>query len=332
LVRCVVGVDVGGTKTRVCVLDEGARVLGSGLGGPGNPNFSPPEEVRESLFGAAQAALREARVSSDRLVVGAIGGPCPPDHFEPALHAALGSGLRLFRAGEGPITLAAGSRDEHGVVVVAGTGALAWGRNRRGESHVASGWGGLLGDEGSGYDIAVRGLRAACRAVDGRGPTTSLVGRYLDWLGTDDLRQIVGRVYGGALDRRAIAAMCPFVFDAAHAGDAVAGRILGRAGTELALSALTCVRALGMDRDKFDVVASGGVLRSDDFVLPRVRDLVGRRCPGATLLRPKYEPAVGAALVALKSAGIALDDASYARLDSSLNPRGDPASAPSRAD
>ncbi len=318
MLRCVVGVDVGGTKTRVCILDERARVLGAGLGGPGNPNFSPPEGVRESLVGAASAALREAGVAPERLVLGAVGGPCPPEHFEPALRAALGQGLSLFRAGEGPITLAAGSQDQHGIVVVAGTGSLAWGRNRQGETHFASGWGGLLGDEGSAYDIAVKGLRAACRAADGRGRATSLLSRYLAEFEIVDLRQVVVRVYGGGLDRRAIAATCPIVFDAARAGDQAARAILLRAGAELALGALTCVRVLRMERDEFDVVASGGVLTTDDYVLPRVRRIVGRQCPGARLVRPRYEPAVGAALVALRMAGVTLDTAAYERLDGSL--------------
>lgn len=321
MLRCVVGVDVGGTKTRVCILDERARLLGAGLGGPGNPNFSPPEVVRDSLFDAATSALRDSGVAAERLDLGAVGGPCPPEHFEPALRAALGENLRLFRAGEGPITLAAGSRDEHGLVVVAGTGSLAWGRNRRGETHFASGWGSLLGDEGSGYDIAVQGLRAACRAADGRGQSTPLLGRYLAEFGVDDLRRIVSRVYGGGLDRRGIAATCPIVFEAARAGDAVSRRILGRAGSELALGALTCIRVLGMERDEFDLVASGGVLTSEDFVLPRIRALVGRGCPGARLRRPRYEPAVGAALVALRRVGVTLDQEAYARLDASLRAR-----------
>ena len=108
------------------------------------------------------------------------------------------------------------------------------------------------------------------------------------------------------------------VFEAARTGDAVARRILLRAGAELALGALTCIRVLGMERDELDVVASGGVLTTDDYVLPRLGLLLSRRCPGARLVRPRYEPAVGAALVALRKAGVALDDAAYSRLDASL--------------
>jgi N-acetylglucosamine kinase len=227
--------------------------------------------------------------------------------------------LPLTRAGEGPITLAAGSRDEHGVVLVAGTGSLSWARNREGRTHFASGWGSLLGDEGSAHDIAQAGLRAACRASDGRGPETSLLERYLALFGVDSLRQIVPRVYGGDLDRRAIAATCPVVFEAARAGDAVARRILRRAARELALSAATCIRILEMERDRFDVVASGGVFHASDFVFPEVARLVQRRSAGARMVRPRYEPAVGAALLSLQALGVPLDDEAYARLDSSVH-------------
>lgn len=324
MLRHVVGVDVGGTKTRVCVLDERSRLVGSGLGGPGNPNFSSAADVREALFGAAEAARREAGLERGKLALGVVGGPCPAEHFEPALRAALGDDLPLFRAGEGPITLAAGSRDEHGIVLVAGTGSLAWGRNRRGETHVASGWGSLLGDEGSAYDIALGGLRSACRAADLRGPKTVLLDRYRERFGVTDLREIVRPIYGGWLDRRGIAATCPVVFDAARSGDAVARRILRRAARELALGAITCIRVLGLGHDSFDVVASGGVFRAEDFVFPGVAALIGRASSGSRLIRPHYEPAVGAALLALKALGVSVGEPEYARLDQSISAAGFP--------
>jgi N-acetylglucosamine kinase len=224
-----------------------------------------------------------------------------------------------LKAGEGPITLAAGSREEHGVVIVAGTGSMAWGRNRHGESAQVGGWGALLGDEGSAYDIAVAALRAACRASDGRGPDTALLPALLARFGYRDLREIVGPIYHGGLDRRAIAAACPLVFEVARSGDPLAQRILRRAGLELALGAVTCARRLNMLGDDFDLVASGGVFRGGDFVVPAVNRLLALRCPGARFSLTRYEPAVGAALLGLRSLGAVLDDDAYSRLDRSLS-------------
>jgi N-acetylglucosamine kinase-like BadF-type ATPase len=132
------------------------------------------------------------------------------------------------------------------------------------------------------------------------------------------MHEIIRPIYQGGLDRRAIAATCPLVFDAARAGDAVARRILHRAGRELALGAVTCARALDMARDEYDVVASGGVFRGGDFVLPAVRACLARHCPGARLVAPTYEPAVGAALVGFRYLGWPLDDTAYIRLNESL--------------
>jgi hypothetical protein len=85
-----------------------------------------------------------------------------------------------------------------------------------------------------------------------------------------------------------------------------------------------------MEADRFDVVASGGVFRAPDFVFPEVARLVQGRIPGARMVRPRYEPAVGAALLSLRALGVPLDDEAYARLDSSLHEVGllPPACAP----
>jgi len=314
---CVVGMDAGGTKTRVCILDENCRLVGQGVGGPANPNFAPPEVVMASIRQAAESARASAGPAGRRVALVAVGGPTSATYYEPILREVFGN-PDLLAAGEGPITLAAGSRSEFGGVIVAGTGSMAWGRNRRGEAILVGGWGALLGDEGSAYDIAIAALRAACRCADGRGTPTTLLPRYLSHLGFREMREIIRPIYHGELDRRAIAATCPLVFEAARAGDRVAQTILRRAGRELALGAVTCARALSMLDDEFDVVASGGVFRGGDFVLPAARRHLARYCPGARLVLPTYEPAIGAALVALRKLGRQLDDAAYSRLGESV--------------
>ena len=125
------------------------------------------------------------------------------------------------------LLLAAGTPDGWGVAVVAGTGSMAFARGADGRTARAGGWGPLLGDEGSGYAIALAGLRAAARAADGRAAATPLTDRLLAAFGLTRPEELIGVVYRGG-DRAALAALAPVVLEAADAGDAVAAEIASR--------------------------------------------------------------------------------------------------------
>ncbi|WP_291764656.1 BadF/BadG/BcrA/BcrD ATPase family protein [Caldivirga sp. UBA161] len=151
---------------------------------------------------------------------------------------------------------------EPGVAVIAGTGAIALGMNARGERARSSGWGWLIGDEGSAGWIALKALNAASRAYDGRGPWTSLVNRLRDYFNVKDLLSILDVIYAEPPEIDKLAKLATLVSEEAERGDEVSISILKEAGRELALNAVTVARKLGMINESIVVGGVGSVFNS----------------------------------------------------------------------
>jgi N-acetylglucosamine kinase len=188
------------------------------------------------------------------------------------------------------------------VVVIAGTGSIAVGYDGAGRKARAGGWGHVLGDEGSGYQIAQRGLNAATRARDGRGPATALLERLPQAAGAASLEGLASRIYLEGWSAAQIAALAPIVLDAAGEGDAVARGIVASSGHELSRAAVAVIRTLGIDDARFEVVLSGGIFAGSPAVVEAVGEEVRAFAPGAEVHLPRHEPVVGAILLALRAA------------------------------
>jgi N-acetylglucosamine kinase-like BadF-type ATPase len=163
-----------------------------------------------------------------------------------------------------------------GVVLIAGTGSIAFGRDSSGATSRAGGWGHIFGDEGSGYDLGRRALRAAARAADGRGPATTLLPRILAAWELDQPMAMIGRAHGAA-DKAEIAALAGIVFTAAKDGDAEARAIIRQAALDLAKTAVAAAAPL-----KFDAVPlalAGGLLTGEAGYRTRVLRAIRRRRP-----------------------------------------------------
>jgi N-acetylglucosamine kinase-like BadF-type ATPase len=203
-----------------------------------------------------------------------------------------------------------------GINIVAGTGSIGYGE-RQGRSARAGGWGTLIGDEGSGYWIAVRALTLFSRMSDGRlaqGPLYALLRNELPLARDLDLCAVVSA--GEALGTRdRIAALCPLVARAAHAGDAAAAGIFADAGRELAEVAAAVRKGLGYPADEAVPLSySGGVFRADDILKAAFAAAVAAQPSTYSLSAPILSPLAGAALLAARRAGAPLSDAAIQQL------------------
>jgi N-acetylglucosamine kinase-like BadF-type ATPase len=304
--RYYIGVDGGASKTDAIVIDQNGEAHGRGLAGGSNHLRVGIEEATRNIERAVNKALVEAGVAI-RDVEYAYCGIAGADH--PAHHQRVVDALRVFfpRGNfivdtDARIALTGAVGFGAGVVIIAGTGSVAFGRNAAGDEARAGGWGPTIGDEGSGFWIAREGLSAIVRAHDGRGFTTAMTALLCedyDMCSPDDLPRFV---YATTTHADDIARYGKLVIEAAQTGDEVARDILSRAGSELAECVLAVARKLHMIDSEFDVAYVGGAFHAGDLLLNPMRMRLNRDAPGATIHPPREEPVQGAARMAMQAA------------------------------
>ncbi len=301
------GVDGGQSHTKVAIGDARGAVVGRGTAGP--CNHVRAGEGREKLRRAVTEAVSEALAPLGRsfsetrfsaACFGMSGGP--DDKHE--LIAELLACDRLEVTTDAAIALWGGTGGQPGVVVIAGTGSMAFGRNAAGETMRAGGWGYLFGDEGGAFDVVRNALRAALREEEGWGPATRLRQTLLQASSGADVNDVLHHFYTDAFPRQRVAALAPQVDQVAAAGDAVARQVLLEAGRSLAAYAAAVRGRLFAETDSVPLVQVGGAFQSR-FVQEGFREvLAGAR---NEILMPRFDPAVGALLAAYALAGVAVD-------------------------
>jgi N-acetylglucosamine kinase-like BadF-type ATPase len=214
----------------------------------------------------------------------------------------IGFKARVLVVNDALVALEAGIPGQPGVVIISGTGSIAYGRNRDNEAARAGGWGYVLGDEGSGYWIGRAALRAVLRASDERGPRTALTPLLLRHFGVSQAQSLLHEVYHTNLKPSAIGALARCVQQAFGEGDQVAIGILRSAADELEGSGLSVSRRLGLLGQAFEFVLSGGIF----LAVPWLKDELQRRLPvsarGSSVRLLDREPAAGAVALALQEA------------------------------
>lgn len=316
--KAVLGVDGGQTATTAAICDLSGRLLGIGRGGPSNHVWEPGGAARArravtvSLRGAVRAAgLRSA--TFEAAFLGMTGGRSRGRIADICARCLSAKSLRVDN--DQVSALASVTVGRPGIVVIAGTGTITYGENRRGESASASGWGWLLGDEGSGFWIAKQAIAASCRARDGRGEPTLLASGLFSAAGVRDLWDLHFLIYSEKLSRADIAALAAVVPAAAAKGDAAAGRILRHAGRELGLAAGVVAERLEMHTGRVVVGMVGGVFRGSREVRAVFRREVRKHAPKADFAEPRFAPVIGSVLLALRMAGVKLTREVLANLD-----------------
>ena len=299
----VLGIDAGGTKTVCYLADQDGRVVGEGRGGGANLQAHGELEVEKVLHSVIESALGDHSIRPASVCLGVAGvDRAEDDRIVRDIMRRLGFRTNTMVVNDALVALVAGVGDEPGVVIIAGTGSIAYGVNTEGYAARAGGWGYVLGDEGSGYWIGRQALVSVVRDVDGRGPRTRLTPLVLEHFELPHAQGLVREVYEPTLHRRSVAALGPLVERARAEGDIVAGEILRSAGAELAKAAATVIERLQMRGDSFRVVLSGSMFRLIPWLLDDVTQRLAEVAPKTTVGRLDVEPAIGAVRLALKFA------------------------------
>jgi N-acetylglucosamine kinase len=299
----VLGVDGGGSGTRCAIADLSGKILARGRGGPSNPLTAGADTAAEGVLDAVKDASAMCGVKAFEVSIMGIAGTERPSGIE-ALEGRL-TGFdfgRLRIVSDAKVALAGATGLRPGVVVISGTGSIAFGLNEEGETARAGGWGWRLGDEGSGYDIGHKALIASLRDFDGRGPPTSLSEKVKTALGLGDLSELVDRIYNGDMGSREVAALVYLVREAAGEGDEVE-----EAGEELGIAASAVIRRLGLG-GRFPVALNYGIVNCGGALRASLERNVRRGSPECAFIELRFPPQVGAALLALEELGVEVDE------------------------
>ena len=299
----VLGIDAGGTKTVCLVADEQGRVLGSARGPGANLASLGELEVEKVLHEVMEQAMLGQSGAPAVICLGIAG----VDRAEDAaiirsIMRRIGNKAPVLVVNDALIALEAGAGDGPGIVIIAGTGSICYGRNERGQAARAGGWGYILADEGSGWWMGQRAIQAVMRQADGRGPATSLTSRVLAHFGVTDASMLVFEVYYHDPRRRLIAGLGPALQASVDEGDAVAREIVADAAGELALAARSVAEKLEMRGAQFPLVLSGGAFRVVTSLLADLTSRVAEVVPRGQPRLLDVEPAMGAVRLAVAEA------------------------------
>jgi len=296
------GIDGGGTRTVALLADAAGQFLGRAESGPSNPlKVGFPAAERE-ILNAVRACLKDAGIPSARgraarhwRLQAVCAGVAGVDRR--AVHQPLIAWMRRhlparrhLLTSDAAIALAAAVRDQPGIVVIAGTGSIAFARDEQGQVLRAGGWGIPFDDRGSGYDIGRGAVTAALEAFDGRGTNTVLTGSLCRRLGLKDISDVIAQ----RLEQQQIAALFPLVAEAAQNGDLVARHLCGEAARRLAELAEALLQRAGWMGRTRPVVITGGVFESSEIMRRAFSRHLRRVAPRARVELLRRRPVEGA--------------------------------------
>ncbi len=292
------GVDGGGSKTLAVVVDADGHERGRGTAGSSNYAAVGLDraigEIRTAVTGAARAAGSDPPIAAAWIGLAGVDRPADHDALLPQVRQVAG---RVHLTNDADLVLTA-LPGAVGIAAIAGTGSIMLGRDGHGRTARAGGWGHIIGDEGSGYELGRLALQAASRAADGRGPATTLLDSIVRSWNLGEPGDMISRVYHHE-DKAAIARLSSLVFAAARTGDPVARKFVSRAAAELALGIMTVDDELDFPEGPLPLALAGGLLTSE----PTLRAMLLRRVRRRRAVGPVEvvtEPASSAARAAIR--------------------------------
>lgn len=293
------GIDGGASGSVILAIDSEGNELFRGYGGPINPFSVGAEPSVESIRNVISDLSAIGGVEHCRAAcLGAAGFHEDADGLAArAVLQELLPHVPILITNDYETALFGATGRPEGVIVIAGTGSVAVGRDLSSRLIRAGGWGHLLGDEGSAFYIGREALIAIFKARDEMGPPSSLSRRFLEHTESRDYAALMRWAYQPS-GKRSIARLAPLVQEAALEGDAVALDIEKRAAHELVTLVATLWQRLRFQGQRVPLVPLGGVLCNNEHIRSLFEREVCERFPRALVSKPVQDAAYGAALIA----------------------------------
>lgn len=291
----VVGVDAGGTATKVIAAD-GELIAGEFTGGPANVRIAGVDDAADTISRAVLNALSGAEAAA--VFVGAAGAG--RDDLAQTLQRALTvrlPGTTIGVSDDAHIALRASVPQGDGMVLIAGTGSIAYAEVDD-EKYRTGGYGYLLGDEGSAFSLGAAALRLTLRSYDGRVPRDPLVEAVETQLGTSGAKALVSDIYDGSQPVRKIAGIAPLILRLAGEGERSATKIVQGAALELFDLVRALVKTANLQNREVPLVFSGGLLAENSLLTYLLETRVSNEIPMVHVVKGGPAPQYGALALA----------------------------------
>jgi len=300
--KYVIGIDGGGTKTKLLLTDTVGNLIIQKEGGSSNINDVGIESVKNVLNELALSSVEEAGESQSNCVSLCIGlagaGRAVEKEAVNAVLRQAGFDCTMYVTDDAETALYGGLDGNAGIIVISGTGSICLGRNDKGEKYRCGGWGYIIGDEGSGYEIGKSILTAIVRGYDGRVPQTALAETVLKHLKLSSPEDLVNYVYRSNVGKKDIASLSVFIDAGCDMQDDASQRIIKHCARELYLMILTVIRKLGFSNG-FDICTGGGALDGSRYLKESLTNLIKQSYPEVRMIRMRKDAAWGAVRIAL---------------------------------
>jgi N-acetylglucosamine kinase-like BadF-type ATPase len=315
----VVAVDGGGSKTDAVAVTLTGKVVGRTSGAGASPHFIGVPAAVKHIDALVREVAGEHPISQVNIYLSGLDLPSEIETFTSAVLHLDWSGSETVLENDLYALLRTGTSEPDAVAVVCGTGINAIGRRADGATARFAALGTISGDWGGGTGIGESAIWHATRHADRRGPATTLTAALPEVFGLASIAEVTEGLHLGSISYGDLALLAPVVFEHADAGDQIAGRLIDRQGQEIAIMAASCLDRLDLLGAPVPVVLGGGILAARHQRLwAAITSTLTERAPKAVPTHVAAPPVVGAALLALESAGAdaaAVDAARLALLD-----------------
>lgn len=289
----IIAIDAGGTKTDCVIGTTEGEILAKLVSGPANYQLVGADgvvQVIRELLHAVDGYWPHEKHGFEVMWIGIAGVDRPGEREQVGTALRnVGTAKKVVVDNDAIIALAGGTMGKPGIVVIAGTGSIAFGVNEEGKRARSGGWGYVLGDEGSAYYIGLKALNSVTRAEDGRGQPTLLSQAIFDHFSIDSVDGLVRLAYIDGFDRIDVADLSVIV-----------------------------AKALGMEGVAFPCVTAGGVFKSGSKVTNALMRELAKVAPMSELVEPEFPPVAGAYFLGIRDLGHDIDENVAARARASL--------------
>jgi len=307
----ILGVDGGGIKTTVQIATISGEKVSGMVSGSSSYKSVGIKEAIENLNTGIFSAIKNLKSPKDIFFASSCFGFAGNNNegdieiykrivFNNRLSSYLDPKKTII-CNDTRIGLELGSENKNKIIIIAGTGSNCFGVNQKGEKVKANGWDYILADEGSGYQVGLKALKAVMRAYDGRGKKTLLSKTILKEKNLKNIIELTKWTYEDACPKGRIGSLAKTVCETAEMGDKASIQIFKEESEEVIISINTVAQKLGFKNKNFDLVFVGGLFKCEKYFKNIISSKLKKIFPGINFMPLLANPAAGAVALAIKN-------------------------------